>query len=177
MSRVGMKPIQLPKGVTVNLAGAKIAVKGPKGSLEMARHPLIDVVDQKGLVQCNRKQESREARAAHGLIRALLANMVKGVSEGFERSLEINGVGYRAEVKGKSITFALGYSHPINFPLPDGITAKMDKNVLTLTGFDKGLLGQTAANIRALRPPEPYKGKGVKYVEERILRKVGKAAG
>jgi len=177
MSRVGKKPLPIPKGVTVTLDPATIAVKGPKGTLSLARNEHIDVAQEDGSLVFTPKDESKQARAAHGLMRALAANLVRGVSEGFTRELEINGVGYRAEVKGDTVTFQLGYSHPIDFKLPAGITAKVEKNMLTLSGIDKAMLGQTAAKIRDLRPPEPYKGKGVKYKEETILRKVGKAAG
>jgi len=177
MSRVGNKPIDVPKGVDVTLGQGTVAIKGPKGRLEGPLHDLVSVSQEGATLLCKRKDDSRPARAAHGLVRALVANMVEGVSEGFERKLEINGVGYRAEAKGKSITLNLGYSHHIDFPLPDGVAAKVDKNILTLSGIDKALIGQAAANIRALRPPEPYKGKGVKYLGEHIQRKAGKAAG
>ncbi len=175
MSRIGNQPITVPKGVEVKI-GPLMSVKGPKGQLQLPKHPLVDVEQDGDSLKCKRTGEHREARSAHGLIRALMANMVKGVSDGFERRLEINGVGYRAEVKGKSINLLLGFSHPVDFPLPEGITAKVEKNIIILSGIDKALLGQTAANIRSLRPPEPYKGKGVKYVEERIIRKAGKSA-
>jgi len=177
MSRIGKLPIPIPKGVTATISGKKLSVKGPKGQLEMAIHPLIDMAQEDGELVCKRPNDSAEASAAHGLVRALAANMVHGVSQGFERRLEINGVGYRAEVKGKNLVLALGYSHPIEYPLPEGINAKVDKNVIVLDGIDKQKLGATAAKVRSFRPPEPYKGKGVKYIEERIVRKVGKAAG
>jgi large subunit ribosomal protein L6 len=177
MSRVGKKPIPIPKGVSVTIDPAKIAVKGPKGTLSVDRNDNIDVAQEDGALVFKPRSESKEARAAYGLMRALCANLVRGVNEGFVRELEINGVGYRAEVKGETLTFQLGYSHPIDFKLPAGVSAKVEKNLLTLSGIDKAVLGQTAAKIRALRPPEPYKGKGIKYKEETILRKVGKAAG
>jgi large subunit ribosomal protein L6 len=177
MSRIGKKPVSIPKGVTVSVAGDKISVKGPKGALEVTRNHYIDVSVEGDTVVCTRNGDTPEQRAAHGLMRALIGNMVHGVTAGFERKLEINGVGYRAEVKGKTLELLLGYSHPIQFPLPAGITAAVEKNVLTLAGIDKQLLGLTAAKVRSFRPPEPYKGKGIKYVEETILRKVGKAAG
>ena len=129
------------------------------------------------MLKVARKNDSKPAKAAHGLMRALIANMVQGVTKGYERKLEINGVGYRAEVSGKKLVLNLGFSHPIDYPLPEGISAKVTKNVLLLTGIDKQLIGSAAAKIRSFRPPEPYKGKGVKYMEERIIRKVGKAAG
>ena len=177
MSRIGKKPVSIPKGVTVSVAGGKISVKGPKGALEITRNKLIDVSVEGDTVLCKRSGDTPEERAAHGLMRALVGNLVHGVTAGFERKLEINGVGYRAEVKGKTLELLLGYSHPIQFPLPTGVTATVEKNVLTLAGIDKQLLGLTAAKVRSFRPPEPYKGKGIKYVEETILRKVGKAAG
>ena len=176
MSRIGNKEIQLPKGVTISF-GDRITVKGPKGELSEANNKYVEVVEKDGVVKVTRNSDAKPARAAHGLIRALVANMVQGVDKGFERKLEINGVGYRAEVSGQKMVLNLGFSHPINYPLPDGIKAKVEKNVLTLTGIDKQLLGSAAAKIRSFRPPEPYKGKGVKYMEERIIRKVGKAAG
>jgi large subunit ribosomal protein L6 len=177
MSRVGKKPIPIPKGVTVSIGDDVITVKGPKGQLQMDVHPSVKVAAEGSELVCSRADDARESRAAHGLVRANAANMVRGVSEGFQRKLEINGVGYRAEVSGKKLTMQLGYSHPIEFPLPEGITAVVEKNQLTLSGIDRQALGLCAAKVRSLRPPEPYKGKGIKYVEETILRKVGKAAG
>ena len=175
MSRIGKKPVALPKGVTVNVSGGQIAVKGPKGELKRKVPTGVAVKVEGDKVVATRGDDGRVNRAKHGLIRALVANMVKGVTTGFVRELEINGVGYKAEPKGKSVTFTLGYSHTIDFPLPHGIEAKIEKNRLTLTGVDRELLGETAAKVRSLRPPEPYKGKGIKYVEETIKRKVGKA--
>ena len=177
MSRIGKKPITIPKGVTVTLDDERVAVKGPKGSLETRRHPLVDIAETDGTLVFTRHNDSKPCRAAHGLMRALCANMVTGVSAGFERKLEINGVGYRAEVQGKKMTLQLGYSHPVEYELPEGISASVEKNVVTLAGIDKEALGAAAAKIRSFRPPEPYKGKGIKYMEEQLLRKVGKAAG
>jgi large subunit ribosomal protein L6 len=177
MSRVGKKPIDIPKGVTVNVSGQTVTVKGPKGQLALVAHPSVKIATEGAEVVCTRLEETREGRAVHGLVRAQVANMINGVSTGFQRRLEINGVGYRAEVSGKKLVLQLGYSHPVEYQLPDGITAIIEKNVLTLSGIDKQLLGATAAKIRSFRPPEPYKGKGIKYAEETILRKVGKAAG
>ncbi|WP_428264617.1 50S ribosomal protein L6 [Haliangium sp.] len=177
MSRIGKQPVTLPKAVTVTVADEQVSAKGPKGQLSVPRHPMVEVEHKDGALVFTPKNDTKQARAAHGLMRALCANMVHGISEGFQRDLEINGVGYRAEVKGNTVTFQLGYSHPIDFPLPEGVSAKLEKNVLSLSGIDKAVLGQTAAKIRALRPPEPYKGKGIKYKEEIISRKVGKAAG
>ena len=177
MSRVGKKPIEIPKGVTVTASGSTIAVKGPKGQLSMEMHPQVKVATEGNEVVCTRADDSRQSRAAHGLVRAHVSNMVTGVSTGFQRKLEINGVGYRAEVSGKKLVLQLGYSHPVEFPLPEGVTAAVDKNTLVLSAIDKQLLGATAAKVRSFRPPEPYKGKGIKYAEETILRKAGKAAG
>jgi large subunit ribosomal protein L6 len=144
----------------------------------MTVHPAVKVAAEGNDLVCTRVDESRESRAAHGLVRANTANMVKGVSEGFQRRLEINGVGYRAEVSGgKKLVLQLGYSHPIEYPLPEGISAAVEKNQIVLSGIDKQALGAAAANVRDFRPPEPYKGKGIKYAEETILRKAGKAAG
>ena len=174
MSRVGRKPIVLPKGVTVNVGSGAVAVKGPKGELKRAI-PLGVSVKMAGTeVLVERADNSRENRAKHGMLRALVANMVKGVSEGFERKLEINGVGYRADVAGQKLNMALGFSHPVVFELPKGISAKIDKNLIILAGIDREMLGETASKIRDIRPPEPYKGKGIKYLEETIKRKVGK---
>lgn len=175
MSRIGKKPVSVPKGVTVELKDDVIRVKGPKGELSKPRHPAIKVEIADGEVVFTRGDDAPATRSAHGLMRALTANMVTGVSAGFERKLEINGVGYRAEVKGKQLVMQLGYSHPIEYDLPKGVDAKIDKNLVILTGIDKELLGHTAAKVRSFRPPEPYKGKGVKYLEEVIVRKVGKA--
>ena len=177
MSRVGKKPIEIPTGVTVTASASSVSVKGPKGQLSMEMHPKVKVATEGNEVVCTRADDSRQSRAAHGLVRAHLSNMVTGVSTGFQRKLEINGVGYRAEVSGKKLVLQLGYSHPVEFPLPEGVTAAVDKNTLVLSAIDKQLLGATAAKVRSFRPPEPYKGKGIKYAEETILRKAGKAAG
>lgn len=176
MSRVGKKPIEIPKGVTITLEGDQIIVKGPKGQLQRKKPPVVSFDLAETTLTVNRPDDSRNSRAMHGLARALVQNMVTGVSEGFKRTLEINGVGYRAEVKpGNVVGLALGYSHPIEVMLPEGVKASVEKNLLTLEGIDKEVLGQLAAVIREQRPPEPYKGKGIKYVEETIRRKVGKA--
>ena len=174
MSRIGRKPVVVPKGVTIAVKDGVVNVKGPKGELKRTI-PLgvsLKVAGQELL--CERADDSHQNRAKHGMLRALVANMVKGVSEGFERKLEINGVGYRAEVAGQKLNMALGFSHPVVFDLPKGIAAKVDKNLVILTGIDREVLGETASKIRAIRPPEPYKGKGIKYLEETIKRKVGK---
>ncbi len=175
MSRIGRKVLPLPKGVTLSQKPGFISVKGPKGELSKPLPDGISIKTEADKLQVLRADDSRQNRAKHGLIRAHLANMVKGVTEGWNRELEINGVGYRAEVAGDTINMALGFSHPIAFKLPKGVTAKVDKNRVTLSSADRDLVGQTAAKVRELRPPEPYKGKGVKYVEEVIKRKVGKA--
>jgi large subunit ribosomal protein L6 len=185
MSRIGRKPLEIPKGVQVSITKDVVTVKGPKGTLNMKRQGSaagVDVKqqkdeDQKDVLVFNRKGNEGGERAAHGLVRALVANMIKGVTEGFSRELEINGVGYKAEIKGAQVTLSLGFSHPIVYQLPEGVTAKTDKNMLILSGIDKEKLGGAAAKIRSFRPPEPYKGKGIKYKEETILRKAGKTAG
>jgi large subunit ribosomal protein L6 len=165
----------MPKGVTLAQKAGSFSVKGPKGELAKPLPEGITVKIEGDKILVLRADDSRQNRSKHGLIRAHLANMVKGVTDGWVRELEINGVGYRAEVTGDTLTMALGYSHPVVFKLPKGITAKVEKNRIALSGSDRDMLGQTAAKVRELRPPEPYKGKGVKYVEEVIKRKVGKA--
>ncbi|MGD9210457.1 MAG: 50S ribosomal protein L6 [Desulfobacteraceae bacterium] len=175
MSRVGKKPIPIPEKTKITLKDDVLTVQGSKGILSRQIHSgvKLDITDSQISVVIS--DQSRSRRALQGLTRSLVANMVIGVSSGFERVLEINGIGYRAEAKGKSILFNLGYSHPIDFPLPEGISANIEKNtVVKLNGIDKELLGLTAASIRQLRPPEPYKGKGIKYAEEHIQRKAGK---
>jgi large subunit ribosomal protein L6 len=175
MSRVGKKPIQIPDKTNISLQDRTITVKGKNGSLSLDLHPEVDLNIEKDQIDVILKTDNRKTRALQGMTRSLVDGMVIGVSRGFERVLEINGIGYRAEVKGKSIVLNLGYSHPIDFPLPTGITATVEKNnIIKLAGIDKHLLGQTAARIRQLRPPEPYKGKGIKYAEEHIQRKAGK---
>jgi len=175
MSRVGKKPISIPDKTKVSYADRVVTVQGKNGTLTQEIHPAVDINIEKDVINVILNDQSRTTMALQGMTRSLLNNMVTGVSQGFERVLEINGIGYRAELKGKSIVFNLGYSHPIDFPLPDGVSAAVDKNnVVKLSSIDKQLLGQTAARIRQLRPPEPYKGKGVKYAEENIQRKAGK---
>jgi large subunit ribosomal protein L6 len=179
MSRIGKKPIELPKGVEVKRDGNSVTVKGPKGTLSTPIVPGIDVKVENNVVQFSRGDEEGRSRAFHGLMRALVANNVRGVSEGFKRELDIVGVGYRAEVKGKEVVFQLGYSHPVRFAIPQGIDITVDgkTNHIVITGIDKQKVGQTAAEIRSLREPDPYKGKGIKYSDEVIRRKAGKAAG
>jgi large subunit ribosomal protein L6 len=179
MSRIGKKEIPLPKGVEVQQSGDVITVKGPKGSLQTAHVPGITMSVEDNVVKFQRVSDEGRVRAFHGLMRALVANNVKGVSEGFKRELDIIGVGYRAEVKGREVVFALGYSHPVRFPIPDGIDIVVEPKTghITITGIDKQKVGQVAAEIRSLRAPDPYKGKGIKYSDEVIRRKAGKAAG
>jgi large subunit ribosomal protein L6 len=179
MSRVGKKEIPLPKGVEVRQDGEAIVVKGPKGSLKTSLIPGISVNIENNVVKFERANEEGKTRAFHGLMRALVANNVLGVSEGFKRELDIVGVGYRAEVKGKEVVFQLGYSHPVRFAIPDGIdiTVEAKTGHITVTGIDRQKVGQTAAEIRELRKPDPYKGKGIKYSDEVVRRKAGKAAG
>jgi len=176
MSRIGKKIVPLPQGVTVHQEDDVLRVKGPKGQLSQKIHPLIAVRAEPEGLRLEKKISTRKADALSGLTRSLVANMVTGVSEGFSREMEIVGVGYRAEMSGNNLVFQLGYSHRITFPLPEGITAEVPKPTqIVLRGIDKTLLGLTAANIRNLRRPEPYKGKGVKYAGEQIRRKVGKS--
>ncbi len=179
MSRIGKKQITLPKGVEVKHDGKAVTVKGPKGSLTTTLIEGISVKIENNVVAFTRSNEEGKSKAFHGLVRALVANNVKGVTEGFKKELDIVGVGYRAEVKGKEVVFQLGYSHPVRFPIPKGIDVAIDGKTghITVTGIDKQQVGQTAAEIRALREPDPYKGKGIKYSDEVIRRKAGKAAG
>ena len=175
MSRIGRKVLPLPKGVTLAQKEGSVSVKGPKGELTKAVPTGVTIKAEADKITVLRVDDERQNRARHGLMRAHLANMVKGVTDGWTRELEINGVGYRAEVAGDTINMALGYSHPVVFKLPKGVTAKVDKNKVTLASADRDLVGQIAAKLRELRPPEPYKGKGVKYAEEVIKKKIGKA--
>jgi large subunit ribosomal protein L6 len=178
MSRIGKKPIPIPQGVKVQLDGLTVRAEGPKGKLsQMVPDGLTPKVAD-GTLVIERNGDDRRVRALHGLARALVANMVTGVKDGFERKLEIVGIGYRAQMQGKNIQLALGYSHPVIFPLPEGVTAEIDRQVaITLRGPDKAVLGETAAKLRSLRKPDPYKGKGIRYAGEQVRRKVGKKAG
>ncbi|MFA5792547.1 MAG: 50S ribosomal protein L6 [Candidatus Gracilibacteria bacterium] len=180
MSRIGKKPIIIPTGVTVTKeADDMLSVKGQKGELKMKLNPLVIVTITEGEVNVTRDDDSREKRSLHGLIRSLIQNMVTGVTTGYTKTLEINGVGYRVAVSGSKLVLNLGFSHPIEYKIPDGITFKLDeekKNLLYISGIDKQLVGQTASEIRSYRKPEPYKGKGIKYIDEHIRRKAGKAA-
>lgn len=176
MSRIGKLPIALPDKVKVALDGQTVNVEGPKGKLSLRAHPLIKIKQEDGKVVVERPDESREAKSLHGLTRTLINNMVVGVSKGFEKRLEIQGVGYRAEVKGKTLSMNLGFSHQVDFTLPEGIAAKVeDRTKLTLEGIDKQALGACAAKIRSFRPPEPYGGKGIRYADEHVRRKEGKS--
>lgn len=178
MSRIGKKPIPVPAGVTVNLtADAHCTVKGPRGELSRQLNPELKFSVAEGEVRVERPSESRLHRAQHGLMRTLLANMVEGVSTGFTKELEIVGVGYRAELKGKDLHLALAYSHPVVVEAPAGISFEVPQpTTIKVLGYDKEMVGQTAANIRSWRPPEPYKGKGIRYKGEHIIRKAGKAS-
>jgi large subunit ribosomal protein L6 len=176
MSRIGRTPIEIPAGVSVELTDGVVKATGPKGSLEVTMLPGLRLDQAVGIVTIVKEIDDDERQRTYGLMRTLVNNIVVGVSRGYERKLEINGVGYRANVAGQNLNLSLGYSHAIEFALPKGVEAKVERNVITLAGADKQLVGQVAANVRALRKPEPYKGKGIKYVEEHIRRKAGKAA-
>ncbi len=177
MSRIGKLPVPVPAGVEVRIGTDVVEVKGPKGSLTTPVCPLLNYELADGHVTLTRREETRESRAQHGLRRTLLANCIDGVTKGFSKALEVIGVGYRVAVKGNVVELAVGYSHPVIVDLPDGIKAVAEGQVLTLSGVDKELVGETAARIRRIRKPEPYKGKGIKYVTETIRRKVGKSGG
>jgi large subunit ribosomal protein L6 len=175
MSRIGKKPVPVPTGVTVNLSGQNISVKGPKGELKMAlvEHVLAKLED--GKVAVDPRDQTKVARSCWGMSRTMIANMIKGVTQGYSRQLDINGVGYRATVQGKVLQLNLGYSHDVNYAIPEGIEIKTPKPTeIVITGIDKQRVGQVAAEIREFRGPEPYKGKGIKYSDERIFRKEGK---
>ena len=176
MSRIGRMPIAIPAGVTVSVAeNNKVTVKGPKGTLERVLPEEMEIKVEGAEVVVSRPNDLKKMKSLHGLTRTLIANMVKGVTEGFEKVLEINGVGYRVQKQGKKLVFALGFSHPVEVEDPEGITSEVDgQNKITIKGIDKEKVGQFAANLRELRSPEPYKGKGIKYADETIRRKVGK---
>ena len=177
MSRIGNKPVAVPSGVTVTAGDGQLTVKGPKGELSQKIAEGITFEIEGDVAKVNRSNDSKPYRANHGLMRALLNNMVTGVSQGFERKLEINGVGYKASTQGNKAVFNLGYSHPIEFPFPEGVKVAVDKNTLvTVTGIDKEKVGQAAAEIRGFRPPDSYKGKGVRYEGEYVRLKAGKSA-
>jgi len=177
MSRIGRKPVPLPKGVTAQLEGQRITVKGPKGEISRIVHPELALALEDGAVIVRRPSDESRHKALHGLTRTLVANMVDGVTKGFAKSLEIQGVGYKAEPKPFGVQLVVGFSHPVPYHAPKGIKISVDSNVLVrIEGVDKELVGQVAAEIRNIRPPEPYKGKGIRYVGEQVRRKAGKTA-
>jgi len=177
VSRIGRMPVEIPKGVEVDIKGSHVRVKGPKGELSHTFPADMSIAMKGGQVEVTRPSDERTHRALHGMTRALINNMVVGVSTGFQKILEINGVGYRAEMKGKDLVLNVGYSHPVVVEPPTGISFEVDARTrqIKISGYDKQQVGQVAANIREVRPPEPYKGKGIKYLEEKIRRKAGKA--
>ncbi len=179
MSRIGKEPVQIPDGVDVTLSDGHVTVSGPSGTLTQELHPDVDVSVQADEVRVTRRTDQREHRSLHGLYRSLIANMVTGVTQGYERGLEIVGVGYRAAARGSDgLTLQVGYSHPVEVDAPEGVTFEVPTPTrITVRGIDKQVVGQVAANIRAVRKPEPYKGKGIRYVGEQVRRKSGKAAG
>ncbi len=175
MSRIGKRPITVPNKVTVTIDGSHVAVKGPKGELARVLPALVSVEQEGETILVKRRDESRSARQMHGLSRTLVANMVEGVSQGFQRRLEIQGVGYRAQVQGRNLTLNVGYSHPVNIEPPEGVQIAVENNTnVIVSGYNKEEVGNTAAKIRAVRPPEPYKGKGIRYAGEAVRRKAGK---
>ena len=177
MSRIGRLPVVLPKGVEVKIDGSMVLVKGPKGEMQQSFPPSMQISINEGVLEVARATDGRTDRSLHGMTRALINNMVVGVSTGFERILEVNGVGYRAEIQGKNLVLHVGYSHPVVVEPPQGISFETDMKTrqIKILGYDKQMVGQVAADIRKVRPPEPYKGKGIKYLEETIRRKAGKA--
>jgi large subunit ribosomal protein L6 len=176
VSRIGRLPVAVPKGVEVGIDGLTVRVKGPKGELQFTVPASMEVIYENGVIEVKRASDERNDRSLHGMTRALVNNMVVGVSSGFERVLEINGVGYRAEIQGANLVLYVGYSHPVVMEPPAGISFESDMRIrqIKVKGYDKQMVGQVAANIRKVRPPEPYKGKGIKYLEEKIRRKAGK---
>ncbi|OEU65929.1 MAG: 50S ribosomal protein L6 [Desulfovibrio sp. S3730MH75] len=175
MSRIGKKPIDIPSGVEVTVGTDSVSVKGPKGSISTPIHSMISYKVADGVVEVMRSGETRQECAQHGLHRTLLFNCIEGVANGFSKTLEVIGVGYKVSVQGKNIILNVGFSHPVQFPLPAGIEAKAEGSKLTVSGVDKQLVGEVAAQLRRVRPPEPYKGKGIKYIDEQIRRKAGKS--
>lgn len=179
MSRIGKLPIQLPANVEITLSASEIKVKGPKGELTQALNPLVKITKEESTVIVERIDDTKPARSMHGLYRTLINNMVIGVTTGYEKRLEIQGVGYRANLQGKKLVLSLGFSHPVEYTAPNGVDVAIDnekKNIIIITGINKQSVGQTAAEIRGFKKPEPYKGKGIRYVGERIIRKAGKTA-
>lgn len=175
MSRIGKRPVTIPSGVTVSVSGQEVTVKGPKGALQRRVHPEMAVALEGNTLTVSRPSDAPRHKALHGLTRTLLANMVEGTANGYEKVLEIQGVGYKAEVSGKGVTLVVGYSHPVPYTPPEGVAIAVENNtVVKVTGANKELVGQVAAELRAIRPPEPYKGKGVRYRGEQVRRKAGK---
>lgn len=177
MSRVGQQPVVIPAGVDINASGQDVTIKGPKGELSLKLNKGLELKQADGRAVITRKHDSQSLRAKHGLNRALLASAIEGVNQGYSKKLEVVGVGFRAQLSGQTLTLKLGYSHDSVYQLPSGIEAEVDQNIITISGADKQRVGQVAAEIRKLRTPEPYKGKGIKYIDEYIIRKAGKAAG
>ncbi|PID32854.1 50S ribosomal protein L6 [Candidatus Saccharibacteria bacterium] len=175
MSRIGKLPIEIPSGVTITVDSGNVKVEGPKGKLEQFITPAVDIKIEDGVLTVNPKDDSQEARAQHGLMRALINNMVIGVTKGFEKKLEVNGVGFRIGMSGDTLELNVGFSHPIKYKAPEGVQVTTNKMEITVSGIDKQKVGQVAAEIRAFKKPEPYKGKGIKYADEQIMRKAGKA--
>ena len=174
MSRIGKLPIQIPAGVTITVDSGLIKVQGPKGDLEQFITPNVKVTQDDGAITVTRNDDSKPAKSEHGLMRALINNMVVGVTKGFEKKLEVNGVGFRVNGGGQNLEMSLGFSHPVKYQAPEGVELKVEKMNITVSGISKQQVGQVAAEIRALKKPEPYKGKGIKYSDETILRKAGK---
>ncbi len=177
MSRIGKLPIEIKEGVSVSLSGSQISVKGPKGELNFVKNKKVDVKVSENQILVSKKEDTKEAGAMWGLTRTLIANMVQGVSEGFDKKLEFKGTGYRAAVDGRKLVLHMGYNKPVEMAVPEGLETKVQKNTITISGSDKQCVGQFAADIRKVRKPEPYKGKGIRYSDEVIKRKAGKAAG
>ncbi len=176
MSRIGNNPITIPESVELSISGHTVTVKGPKGQLSTDLLPGVTVVQESGVLTVSRSSDDKKVKAAHGLLRSLIQNTITGVTEGFQKILEVNGVGFKANVSGKNLKLNLGFSHDIDFTAPDDVTIEAKNNVITVTGIDKQRVGQVAAQIRAYKKPEPYKGKGIKYSDEYIIRKSGKTA-
>ena len=174
LSRIGKLPIEIPSGVTITVDSGDVTVKGPKGELKQFITPAVTVEVKDGILTVNPKDDSKPARSQHGLMRALINNMVTGVTKGFEKKLEVNGVGFRVAASNNELDMSLGFSHPVKYKAPEGVTITNDKMNITVSGIDKQKVGQVAAEIRSLKKPEPYKGKGIKYADEVILRKAGK---
>ena len=174
LSRIGKLPIEIPSGVTITVDSGDVTVKGPKGELKQFITPAVDVKIEDGVLTVSPKDESKLARSQHGLMRSLISNMVVGVTQGFEKKLEVNGVGFRVQANNNNLEMSLGFSHPVKYQAPEGVSITNDKMNITVSGIDKQKVGQVAAEIRALKKPEPYKGKGIKYADEVILRKAGK---